>query len=74
LTRRLLLLALVLLGAATAGASYNPTATCPDDGQTAYFSGERYTPNGDTCNYQHDYINPKTHRTEIHSYWVPCHN
>jgi hypothetical protein len=70
--KRTLLIALALLGLTAAAGAYDITATCPYDGETAYFSGTKITPNGTTCNYQHRHYDLNTNRTITHSYWTPC--
>jgi hypothetical protein len=66
--KRTLLIALALLGMAV----YDLTASCPTDGETAYFTGSRMTDGGEECNYQHTHYNQKTKSTDTHSFWVPC--
>jgi hypothetical protein len=68
-----LFIALALLAVATADAGgYDLTATCPRDGETAYFSDAKDTPNGESCNYQHTHYDTETRQNVTHSYWIPC--
>jgi opacity protein-like surface antigen len=70
--KRILLIALALVGLTAAAQAYDLTATCPYDGETAYFSGTKITLNGTACNYKHTHYDRDTHSSVTHSYWVPC--
>ena len=72
--RKLLLIALILLGltAATAANAYDLTSTCPYDGETAYFAGSKITANGTFCNYKHTGRDFSVHQQVNHSFWIQC--
>ena len=73
--KKLILIVLILFGAvgATAEGSFELTASCPHDGENAYFSSAKVTPSGDTaCKYEHTHYDTRTGRTLTHAFWIPC--
>lgn len=67
-----LVLALAALTGATAANAYDITASCPYDGDTAYFAGAKPTVNGTVCHYTHQHWDSEAKRTVTHSFWVAC--
>ena len=77
----LILAALVLSGGLTYAA--NQSATCPQDGETAYFTGNTHIDNDkpmdrshDVCEYSHQHTGQDSNgfHTQTHTFWQNCGN
>jgi len=73
----LILAALILLSAATLAYAASQTATCPQDGETAFFTGNKKFAHTDgrgmpiadgkyNCEYSH------TYEGKTHTFWQAC--
>jgi len=51
------------------------TAPCPQDGETANYTGGRTSSNGGqsfNCEYKHRHYEPNDTVGTIHTFWIPC--
>jgi hypothetical protein len=73
--KKIILVIGLALFTSTAFASFNLTASCPIDGETAYFTAAKQTPEGTTvCKYEHVHAIGNSSRTATHSFWIHCQN
>ena len=79
--KSMVILAALVLSIATLAYATAQTATCPQDGETATFTGNKKTDvnkpldrSKDVCEYSHDQLvqDAKGTHTEKHSFWQNC--
>jgi hypothetical protein len=62
----------LLLSLAATAQAPPPTATCPYDGEMAFFTEQVGTGSGRICWYAHDHLDRQTLKTIHHSFHNPC--
>jgi hypothetical protein len=67
---------LVLVLVASIAFAQATSAICPQDGAQARFTGATrpnpQAPPALQCEFKHDYFNPATKQTTVHTFWQPC--
>jgi hypothetical protein len=81
MTKSILIIAALVLSVAGLAYATNQTATCPQDGETAGFTGnKKVDPNHamdiskDVCEYSHRHTTQDANgvHTETHTFWQNC--
>ena len=79
--KKLFLIGVFMLSIAGFAYATNQTATCPQDGETATFTGNKKADlqdpmnrSKDMCEYSHDHLvqDDKGTHTEKHTFWQNC--
>jgi len=74
--KRVVVSILILLAVAAIAFAQATVATCPQDGAQAKFTGATrpnpHAPPALECEFKHDYYNPASKQTTVHTFWQPC--
>jgi|HubBroStandDraft_3_1064219.scaffolds.fasta_scaffold1216445_1 hypothetical protein len=67
---------LILLAVASIAFAQATVATCPQDGGQGKFTGNTrpnpHAPPAKECEFKHEFFDPATKQTRVHTFWQPC--